>query len=208
MPLDLTQYPLEKEIMAQMDLNMADFNLDRTKFFRYSQVHGTYHIYRVMMNVLQITQKRGSFETGKWAFLAAYIHDLARKNDEIEPEHGARCVETVLPHYEDLFRRYGAKDLQLHFIAEAVRQHSIKETIKLGDPGSDVIAILKDADALDRCRINALAPLRLRFDESRDLIDYAKNAYQNSMFFNTDNIEFDKFVMLARNGEKTDLKIT
>lgn len=187
----------ELEVLAQMGLNVNDFNLDRTKFAHYSQIHGIFHVYRVMMNVLQIAKNRQSFEMGKWAFLAAYIHDMARQDDDIDAEHGARSAKTVLPRYEILFRLYGAADLQLQFIAQAVWQHSIWETLQPDDPGYEVMAILKDADALDRCRFNGLSPRLLRYDESRDLISYGETIVENTRDLTVCNIEFEEFISLA-----------
>jgi hypothetical protein len=64
-----------------------------------------------------------------------------------------------------------------------------------GDAGYDVMAILKDADALDRCRIGDLNPRMLRYQASKELINVIERCWNKARYINVD-IEFDAFCKL------------
>jgi hypothetical protein len=64
------------------------------------------------------------------------------------------------------------------------------------DSGYHVMAILKDADALDRCRIGDLVPEWLRYQESIRLIKDIEFIYGKTSSVNED-MEFDSFVKKA-----------
>ena len=65
-----------------------------------------------------------------------------------------------------------------------------------GDAGYAVMAILKDADALDRCRIGDLNPDWLRFPESRRLVMAIAQLYCKNPRFNQD-MPFAEYVRLV-----------
>ena len=57
------------------------------------------------------------------------------------------------------------------------------------------MAILKDADALDRCRIGDLNPAYLRYPESRSLIEIIEYIYWRTSEVNED-ITIQEFIEL------------
>ena len=57
------------------------------------------------------------------------------------------------------------------------------------------MAILKDADALDRCRIGDLNPAYLRYSESRSLVEIIEDIYWRTSEVN-DDITIQKFIEL------------
>jgi hypothetical protein len=71
----------------------------------------------------------------------------------------------------------------------------LHDEIDQSDPAYKTVALLKDADALDRIRIskNCLDPDYLRFPESHTLISFAEELY-----YETDHLRIDNFTeMLA-----------
>jgi hypothetical protein len=132
---------------------------------------------------------------GLLAFCGAYIHDLARKSDGREAEHGLNAVKYKFPRFEALWRKYNLSRREREWICEAVKQHSTREWMQSDDAGYDVMAILKDADALDRCRIGDLDPSMLRYQASNELISVIERYWNKNPYQNTD-IEFDAFCRL------------
>jgi hypothetical protein len=79
----------------------------------------------------------------------------------------------------DLFRRGGVADADLPAIREAVSRHSRAEAVP-GEPHVRLIELLKDADGLDRVRIDDLDPAYLRRAEARTMVDFAWRLYEGT----------------------------
>lgn len=164
--------------------------IDITKFilkpeyfdFPESPIHGISHTYRVMTLVWILGEKTNLPEIREIAFMAAFLHDMARKHDGYCPQHGKMAVKYKLPLFADLFRQEGATDETLKKIAFSVHFHSMYFQ-PVRHPYYKVLALLKDADALDRIRIckNDLNPRMLRFKESIELIPFAEQLYYHSL---------------------------
>ncbi|MBR5832995.1 MAG: hypothetical protein IKY48_00270 [Bacteroidales bacterium] len=156
-----------------------DFHLTDSMFFRstMNSIHGIDHVYRTMIGCAMIGALTQKPRAALLAFCGAYIHDLARATDWVEDEHGANAALNYFDKFNALWDKYELNPAEREQIKEAVRQHSIKETIQKGEDGYDVMAILKDADALDRCRIDDLNPAYLRYQESCHLISYITHIY-------------------------------
>lgn len=112
---------------------------------------------------------------------AAAVHGVGRNDDGIDPGPGARSAAWVRDHLVN--ERPDTSTLDLAFIAERCTWH---ETPDLAiERLSRELLVLKDADALDRCRRGDLDPTRLRLARSHDLIEpparleQAMNAYGN-----------------------------
>ena len=127
------------------------------------------------------------------AFCGAYIHDLARTGDGKEPEHGANAVIKYFDKFNHLWDKYQLSAEEREWIKQAVTQHSIREQLTPNDKGYAVMAILKDADALDRCRIGDLNPRWLRHAESRMLVTKMEEIYKWTQHVNSD-LSFRHFV--------------
>lgn len=196
-----------KKLMSEMNINEAlsyigadpaDFNLTVSMFFRspLNSIHGIDHVYRTMVACALIGQLLQKPRAALLAFCGAYIHDLARATDDVEYEHGANAVRDYFYKYNDLWDKYGLTSAERDYVKEAVRQHSIKETTGKGEDGYDVMAILKDADALDRCRIGDLNPDYLRYQESRYLVQYIERIYIKTVNLSKD-VTFADFIDTA-----------
>ena len=130
---------------------------------------------------------------GLLAFCGAYIHDLARETDGTEPDHGLKAVNRHFILFDNLWNKYQITPKEKHVIKQAIIQHSTHEWMTPQDEGYNVMAILKDADALDRCRIGHLMPEWLRYDESLFIITTIKSIYNKTYLINED-INFKDFL--------------
>lgn len=155
------------------------FMLKHEFFDNESHTHGINHTYRVMFHVLNIGQKAGWNHEIKTAFCAAFIHDMARYHDSYCTEHGARAAIMKFPLFKEKFRSLGFVDDDMRAIKLAVSNHSVRHEIFTGHKHYKTVALLKDADALDRIRIgeNNLKIQYLRIPESLQLVDFAKQLY-------------------------------
>lgn len=169
-----------------MDLHPDSFGIDETKFTLLPQyfdnqslVHGINHTYRVMYHCLELGEVIQCREAAILAFMGAFIHDMARQHDGYCTEHGLWAATYKMPEFCPLFKSSGASDEDLKLISIAVHQHSLTDDLPASNLAWKVSALLKDADALDRIRLgeNNLRPEYLRFPESLDLIEPAKELY-------------------------------
>lgn len=172
-------------------------------FQRKDSTHRFSHIYRVMIGAALIAHEINKPRLGLLAFMAAFIHDLARLNDGYDPQHGRRSAETKLPKLTHLLSKYKITDQEYEMIAKASTYHceSLKE--KLSDDCYKVCKMLSDADALDRCRFhNAEDRLNVRFlhfEESKMCIDaidfiFMESVRQRKIY---DEIPFAEFIKVV-----------
>ncbi|HPE34066.1 MAG TPA: HD domain-containing protein [Bacteroidales bacterium] len=183
--------------MPELDFNK--FTLLPEYFDHPSLLHGINHTYRVMIHVLKIGERVGLKQEIKEAFCAAFIHDMARKHDGFCEEHGRWAAQRKLPFFIPLFLKSGVSSNGIENIKQAVIKHSIHQEIESSFSGFKTIALLKDADALDRIRISAdnLRPEYLRFAESHHLIRFAENLYYLT---NTKTLSsFNEMLDIAKN---------
>jgi hypothetical protein len=161
------------------DLNFKNFILEEQFFENHSERHGINHTYRVMFHVLNIGINAKLFDEIKLAWCAAFIHDMARKHDGYCTEHGQWSAETKLPIFQKLFINEGVDKVGIEAIRLAVSNHSLREEVPADNPYYKTVALLKDADALDRIRISEsnLKVEYLRFPETVELVGFAKKLY-------------------------------
>ena len=184
--------------LEYIGVNAEDFNLTNSLFTRpiHSAIHGIGHIYRTMIGCALIGTLIQKPRKALLALCGAYIHDLARKNDYIEPEHGENAVLNHFDLFGHIWDKYQLSDDEKQQIKQAVIQHSVHEWMQKSDSGYDVMAILKDADALDRCRIADLSPNWLRYPQSKLLIKRIEEICSKSYNIN-DDINFSDFIELV-----------
>ena len=180
-------------------VHLEDFNLRNNMFLRNpgGSIHGIGHIYRTMTACAMLGERLKKPRSGLLAMCGAFIHDLARVNDDIDPEHGSRAAEMFFHQFEALWNKYELTDKEREFVKQAVQQHSTCEWMQPADEGYDVMAILKDADALDRCRLgdDGLDPEFLRYSQSRNIIQTIIRYYNDTQGI-TEDITFAEFVKL------------
>lgn len=161
-------------------------------FAHYSHYHGAGHVNRVIVlgQVLAHMIHREPKERlllSLWA--ATYTHDLARTHDGTCYMHGQWAAERRLPGLmETVFRPYHLEE-SLEAIQNAVAWHSYREEPPFTHPNYGLIALLKDADALDRCRLgpDEFDPSYLRYPQTAKMIEMAEGLYHHG--HQTEDIE-------------------
>lgn len=148
-----------------------------------SHIHGQDHIERVIFfaHLLAFHYKLDQRDTDVLRN-AASLHDTKRVNDGWDTEHGHRAaLESISYSYADK-----ADDgviqavIAAHSTDDKIMDDTIREFIKDGDDferTKRLAKLFKDADGLDRVRINHLDPAYLRNDFSKDLVDFAYDLY-------------------------------
>ena len=148
-----------------------------------SHIHGQDHIERVIFfaHLLAFHYKLDQRDTDVLRN-AASLHDTKRVNDGWDTEHGHRAaLESISYSYADK-----ADDgviqavIAAHSTDDKIMDDTIREFIKNGDDferTKRLAKLFKDADGLDRVRINHLDPAYLRNDFSKDLVDFAYDLY-------------------------------
>lgn len=148
-----------------------------------SHIHGQDHIERVIFfaHLLAFHYKLDQRDTDVLRN-AASLHDTKRVNDGWDTEHGHRAaIESISYSYADK-----ADDgviqavIAAHSTDDKIMDDTIREFIKDGDDferTKRLAKLFKDADGLDRVRINHLDPAYLRNDFSKDLVDFAYDLY-------------------------------
>lgn len=137
-----------------------NFRIDPAWFDHPSTIHGRGHTLRVMILADRLCAR--AIEEGlpvsetlyRNLMTAALIHDLARKHDGICQEHGGWARATKRHIAEDHFLGFKLPEDEWQEIAAAVEAHSRHDPSAPWPQGS-LIALLKDADGLDRFRLGS-----------------------------------------------------
>lgn len=137
-------------------------------------VHDYHHSLRVLYWTLVLSDKLDLPDKDKKILIqAALLHDIGRVHDYVDINHGRRAVEKI--EFEELNPlELSNKDLDI--VNKIIYNHCIDDN-KIKEDNDYVlklIRVFKDCDALDRVRIADLDPNYLRFEESKNLINYAE----------------------------------
>ena len=148
-----------------------------------SDIHGKNHIERVIFYSVLLAYAYKLDDDDTYVLInAASLHDTQRQNDGWDTEHGQRAAEKSIPYAHDL------KESDLDILRAVIAAHSredeimdetIREFVKESDfDRAKVLSkYFKDADGLDRVRINHLDPAYLRNEFSKRLVDFAYEFY-------------------------------
>jgi hypothetical protein len=140
-----------------------------------SHVHGVAHASRVICHGIDMVNTHGPAEYLAPVWAAAFLHDLARRADGDCTEHGQWAVDDCWDLHVDRFRRAGVGPEWDERIQAAVINHCDNLNLDKHDPAWRLAAFLKDADAMDRYRIDESPdPRRLRLDHYEDVYLRAK----------------------------------
>lgn len=134
--------------------DLADFDL-KPEYFDVPDrgIHDARHLYRVMIASALIAHKMNEPRAGLLAFCGAFIHDLARRHDGEDTQHGPRAAKTKWDMFNALWDKYALTDEERSNVRAAVSRHSGGGNSGYHD-NTLVNQILHDADALDRCRFH------------------------------------------------------
>ena len=119
-----------------------------------SHLHGQRHVARVMIHAFRLIEATGWTHLATRLWGAVYLHDLARTHDGVCHRHGADAVERWRSSAA-LAQTLASRGL--HYAAEPGVQRAVTLHCKpnhfepdRADPDWPLIALLKDADGLDR----------------------------------------------------------
>lgn len=149
-----------------------------------SQLHGQRHVARVMIHAFRLVEATGWTHLATRLWGAVYLHDLARTHDGVCHRHGADAVERWRSSAA-LAQTLATRGI--HYAAEPGVQRAVTLHCKpnhfepdRADPDWPLIALLKDADGLDRVRLGDLDPSYLRLPESLTMVDFAQRLFDDT----------------------------
>lgn len=163
-------------------------------------LHGVKHARRVLLHCISLANAIGLDEIERGILmLSACYHDIGRKHDEACLEHGAWSVEKVNEEglemsylisdgYSDIYKEHMEdEDIEvMNFLMtyhsrpdeEGLRALETIEDTYLQERTKKLFLIFKDADALDRVRINDLDVTRLRTKEALMRVKFAEDVLE------------------------------
>lgn len=159
--------------------------IDDRLFHNPRGIHGVDHTKRVLFLSLMIASHLNEFNKFNQNMIysigyAAIYHDIGRSNDYVDLSHGSKSWDKVQELNLLQNKKLNYKEIQ--FIKEAIIGHSKPdESIH---SNNIIYKVLKDADGLDRIRINDFNSKFLRLDVSRSLIDISSYIYFNKYVIN------------------------
>ena len=136
-----------------------------------------------MVHAFRLIEATGKADEGARLWGAVYLHDLARTHDGFDEVHGRDAVLRV-NESTDLQDR-----LVSHGIASddpsmllAVMMHCLPDDHSAygGKPIWPLLALLKDANGLDRVRFGDLEKSFLRSESSRNMAQFAQDLYSQT----------------------------
>lgn len=173
------------------DMLLAYSTLKRGELYE-SWIHGQGHIERVIMlgAIIAMGEKFSEEDTRMALFCCSY-HDIGRSNDRRDDDHGtvsagmivSRDLVSIIP---------GITEREISILQAAIATHSMHDSAlednqrKYGVKPEDyercrrICWCLKDADNMDRVRLNDLDPKYLRLETSKGMMDtcwYLLNNY-------------------------------
>ena len=134
-------------------------------FLHPSFIHGVGHTYRVMMLSAVLADKLGWSDLCQEVIWAAALHDTQRQHDGEDKKHGLMAAQKNIPVYLEKMKQQGMQPNAIEAVAFAMTQHSFPQEPSVNHPYYRTAAVLKEADALDRVRMNGLDKSFLRFED-------------------------------------------
>lgn len=150
-------------------------------FLHRSYLHGQAHVARVLVHALRLIEAIGAIEEAPRLWAAVYLHDIARRHDGGCRRHGADAWARLasLPAVQALLTKGGVRPEDHLAIEAAVTRHCDGEPSP-GEPHYRLMALLKDADGLDRVRLGDLKPHWLRHAAARTMVPFAQRLYDET----------------------------
>jgi len=149
------------------------------QFWHQSTLHGQAHVTRVMVHAARLVAATGRQDLAAQLWAAVYLHDLARTHDGVCYHHGADAAQRLRTETQ-LQQHLAAAGLTVDdypAIEAAVTAHSAPKEVSSSHPHWPLIALLKDADGLDRVRLGDLDPRYLRNAESKTMVPFAQRLF-------------------------------
>lgn len=149
-----------------------------------SNIHGKDHIERVIFFAVLLSYAYELDATDTNILVnAASLHDTRRVNDGWDTEHGKRAAFDSIGYangVDDSDKAILQGVIACHSCDDKLMDDTMKEFVEDESDMDRAIRLakfFKDADGLDRVRINHLDPAYLRNSYSKDLVDFAYEFY-------------------------------
>jgi hypothetical protein len=141
-----------------------------------SDLHGQAHVARVMIHAMRLIAATGRHAYGPQLWASVFLHDLARTHDGVCHRHGADAATRLRdePGLQQRLTEAGLVATDYTAIEAAVTAHSAPKEVSREHPHWTLIALLKDADGLDRVRLGDLDPRYLRNPEAKPMVQFAQ----------------------------------
>jgi hypothetical protein len=173
------------------------------ELFRHrSTLHGQAHVSRVMIHAMRLIEATGQHAYGPQLWASVFLHDLARTHDGVCHRHGADAAQRLRdePSLQQRLAEAGLVTADYPAIEAAVTAHSAPKEVSRDHQHWPLIALLKDADGLDRVRLGDLDPRYLRNAEAKAMVPFAQ-----ALFDATDGViatgpaHFEQLMAAAQN---------
>jgi len=171
-------------------------------FWHRSTLHGQAHVTRVMVHAIRLVEATGQHEQGPRLWAAVFLHDIARLHDGVCHRHGADAAQRLRdePALQRRLAEAGLVEADYPAIEAAVTAHCAPKEVSPDHPHWPLVALLKDADGLDRVRLGDLDPTRLRHDEAREMVAFAEKLFaETDGGIATGEVHFEQMWALALN---------
>ncbi|KUG03456.1 hypothetical protein ASZ90_019139 [hydrocarbon metagenome] len=179
---------LRLDIMDRYDY--YEKQLKTEYFYRPEGIHGIMHTRRVLLLNLIISCLQGYQERFiNILCTAALYHDIGRINDNFDPQHGIESYRKArqlgLINLEQPDHAILKYIIENHCISDKLaREHLDKYNLNDRGESKFLFDTFKDADGLDRVRINDLDIRQLRTDYGRKLLLVARQLHNDfDLFF-------------------------
>ncbi len=180
---ELELYNLSREFLNNQDIVFEDYNYYKTKikpsWFRSADgIHGVLHTKRVLLLSLMLADLENlSFGDTNILIYCSLFHDIGRTNDYKDDEHGIKSVKKINQAKRDIV---GLNEDKLNIANFIIENHAVddivgfrnlqdNEKIKNKERALKLYQIFKDADGLDRVRIEDLDINYLRTESAKKL---------------------------------------
>ena len=148
-------------------------------FWHRSTLHGQARVTRVIVHAIRLVEATGQNRLWPQLWASVFLHDLARTHDGVCHRHGADAARR-LRNEPSLQARLAVGGLTIEdypAVEAAVTAHSAPKEVSTTHPHWTLIALLKDADGLDRVRLGDLDPIYLRHPESKRMAGFAHRLF-------------------------------
>lgn len=183
---DLQEFLKKYKIWEKHEYYME--KLKSRYFYRPDGIHGLPHTSRVLFLLLILAYKFQLDEKNIHILCtAALYHDIGRTNDNIDPCHGLESYKKLVKYQlSDLNNEYDNELLRFiienHCISDKNADKNLSDyNTQDINKSLQLFHIFKDADGLDRIRINDLDIRQLRSNYARELIFVARQLYKQSI---------------------------
>jgi hypothetical protein len=143
---------------------------------------GQAHVTRVMVHAIRLTAATGQSHLAPQLWASVFLHDLARKHDGVCYRHGADAAQRLRnePDLQGRLAEGGITAADYPAIEAAVTAHSAPKEVSRDHAHWALIALLKDADGLDRVRLGDLDSRYLRHPQAKDMIAFAQELFDTT----------------------------